>query len=164
MKKFAFLAAMPLAFAATPTQAQDADVYVGASAGHHDIGVSGIEDSGFIFGGVVGVDFPTSEQVSFGVEGNYHFGTDVIESEYGVAGRVAYAFNGGTKAYVRGGYQEVDFDIGGADEIEGLDTTEGDYLVGAGLEFGVGGLRLRAGVDTIAFDSTRLNAALLFGF
>lgn len=168
MKKFAVLAAMPLAFVAAPAQAQQADVYVGASAGYHDIGeVPVLDDGGFIFGGVVGVDFPASENVSIGVEGNYHFGTGLIDSEYGVAGRLAYAFNGGTKAYVRGGYQEVDFDLGDAiDEIDDVDTSEGDYLVGAGLEFGMGGggTKLRVGVDTIAFDSTRFNAALLFGF
>jgi len=70
---------------------------------------------------------------------------------------------------VRGGYQEVDIDVRnlfGVTPPAGFDTTDGDYMVGAGVEFGLGDspIRFRAGVDTIAFDTTRATAGVLFAF
>jgi hypothetical protein len=69
---------------------------------------------------------------------------------------------------VRGGYQEVDFDLSNfvTPAVVGLDDTDGDYLVGAGVEFGLGDspIRFRAGVDTIAFDSTRATIGVLYAF
>ncbi|MGB7409415.1 MAG: hypothetical protein WA908_13005, partial [Pontixanthobacter sp.] len=94
-----------------------ADVYVGASGGYHDLGISDDgdafgDDGGFIFGAVAGADFPVSENVFLGAEANYHFGTDLIDSEYGIAARAGVRLDGGAKFFVKGGYQEVDFDLG----------------------------------------------------
>ena len=48
----------------------------------------------------------------------------------------------------------------------GTDDTDGDYLVGAGVEFGLGDspIAFRAGIDTIAFDSTRATVGVLYKF
>jgi len=48
----------------------------------------------------------------------------------------------------------------------GVDTSDGDYLVGAGVEYALGDspVRFRAGLDTIAFDSTRATVGLLYAF
>lgn len=160
--------------------AQDAgaEVTVGAFAGYHDLGVSSedadvedfdITDNGGIFGGFIAVDFPVSDNVFVGIEGNGAFGTGAIESEYGASARLGFRTNSGTKFYVRGGYQEVDLDaagIIGVDESEfdeedlGIDTSGGDYLVGAGVEVPVGKLSVRVNVDTIAFDTVRATAGL----
>ncbi len=153
--------------------AQDAgepEVYIGASAGYHDLSIGGgVKDDGAIFGGIAGVDVPIGGDLSIGGEVNYHVGTGAIDSEYGAAGRLAYAVNPTTKVFVRGGYQEVKLDleeIVGAPVPAGLDDSDGDYIVGAGAEFGIGasGLKLRLGVDTVSFDTTRATAGLLFSF
>ncbi len=163
------------AFATVPATASaqsagEPEVYVGASAGYHDLSIGGgVEDDGAIFGGIAGVDFPIGGDLSIGGEVNYHVGTGAIDSEYGAAARLAYSVNPNTKVYVRGGYQEVELDL---EEIVGapvpalLDDSDGDFIVGAGTEFGVGssGLKLRLGVDTVSFDTTRATAGLLFSF
>ena len=74
-----------------------------------------------------------------------------------------------SKVFVRGGYQEVEFDVRnllGVNPPAGFDNTDGDYLVGAGVEFGLGDspISFRAGIDTIAFDSTRATAGVLYSF
>ena len=168
------------ALAATPVAAQDSapaspSVYVGASGGYHDLGDNPVgDDAGAIFGGVLGVDFPTSSNVVVGVEGNFHLGTGVIDSDYGVAGRLGYKFPSGGVAYVRGGYQWVNLDVGNLvnadideDDFDDLDDTADDYLLGVGGEFPLGTdgrMRLRVGVDTVGFDTWRPNAALVIGF
>ena len=171
------IVAAAIALPAT-AQAQEAapevEVFVGPSAGYHDLGVdlsvAGIDDDGgAIFGGVIGVDVPVGEKLFVGVEGNFHFGTELIDNEYGVSARAGLRLDGGAKLYVRGGYQEVDFDFGvfGAPAItNGLDDSEGDYLVGAGVEFplGNGPISLRANLDTISFDTTRATAGVLYIF
>ena len=106
MKKFAILA-LSAAAIAMPASAQaqtasQAEVFVGPSVGYHDLGVDlnaiGVdEDGGFIFGAVAGVDFPVSENFFVGVEGNYHFGTDLIDNEYGIAARAGVRLDGGSK-------------------------------------------------------------------
>ena len=74
----------------------------------------------------------------------------------------------GPEVYVRGGFQEVDFNLRRFVPFApaNADDTDGDYLVGAGVEFGLGesAVRFRAGIDTIAFDSTRATVGVLFGF
>ncbi|WP_336986571.1 outer membrane beta-barrel protein [Altererythrobacter aquiaggeris] len=170
-----FLAIGAAALASVPAvaSAQDAgpaQPYIGASAGYHDLGIgSDIKDDGAIFGGLAGIDVPIGGDLSIGGEVNYHIGTGAIDSEYGAAGRLAYSVNPNTKVYVRGGYQEVKLDLEeiiGAPVPAGIDTSDGDFLVGAGAEFGVGasGMKLRLGVDTVSFDSTRATAGLLFSF
>ncbi len=175
MKKIAFLAASAAAAlsfasgAAAQDVAPTAQPYIGLSGGYHSLGVSGVsDDDGAIYGVVGGVDFPVGETLSLGVEGNYHLGTNAIDSEYGVAAKLGFPVgDGGSQLFVKGGYQWVDLDLGNFGGAGlGLDDTDGDYIVGAGGEFGVGqsGARLRVGVDTISFDTVRATAGLIFKF
>lgn len=181
MLRFSALA-LAAALAAAPAAAQDAPApaesgaYVGLSGGYHDVFDNDLGDDGGAIGGVVaGVDFPlapgTNGTVVAGVEGNFHLGTGAIDSEYGVAGRVGYKFPSGGVFYVRGGYQWLNFDIknisgGLIGGDSGIDDEEGDYLVGVGGEFPVGGARtrLRVGVDSVSFDTWRPNVAFIVGF
>lgn len=163
--------------AAAPAMAQTsgpATVYAGASAGYHDLQVDAPgDDGGAIFGGIVGVDLPSSSNVVLGVEGNFHLGTGAIDSDYGVAGRVGYRFPSGGLAYARIGYQWVNVDVGRLAGVSGIDDdtldisdTVDDYLVGVGGEFPLSNsrLRLRVGVDTVSFDTIRPTAALVMDF
>ena len=184
MKKIAFttLAAMGAIALPAAAQAQDAqpEVTIGASVGLHDLAVNvddaefdgfDIDESGEIYGGFAAVDFPIGGNLFAGVEGNAHFGSGPIDAEYGASARLGFRTNGGAKIYARGGYQWVDVDagnlIGVPDFDEGdfnLDTTIGDYLVGVGTEIPVGGVVLRANVDTIAFDTLRGTVGVGFKF
>jgi outer membrane immunogenic protein len=166
----AFAASLGLA---TPALAQDdaakAEAFVGASAGYHDIGAGFEGDDGGIYGAVAGVDFPVGESLFLGAEANYHLGDGAIDNEYGVAARAGVRLGGGTKLYVKGGYQEVDLDlvsILGGTPPPGADDTDGDYIVGVGADIGLGSapVKLRVNADTIAFDSTRLTAGVLLAF
>lgn len=163
--------AVPSVAHAQDTQAEP---FIGLSAGYHDLGVDSddtldIDDTGAIFGVVGGVDFPVTETFFIGVEGNYHFGTDAIDNEYGIAARLGVRAGENSKIYLRGGYQEVDLDLEAILDTElpgGLDDSDGDYLVGVGGEFGLGGRNaaIRVGVDTISFDSLRATAGVVFSF
>ncbi|MFM7403226.1 MAG: outer membrane protein [Erythrobacter sp.] len=175
MKKIVFttLAAMgaialPAAAQAQSTEAAKVEPYVGASAGFHDLGIGLPGDDGGIYGIVAGVDVPVGETFFVGAEGNYHIGDGTIDNEYGIAARAGVRVGDNAKLFVRGGYQEVDFDFSRfvTPAVVGFDDTDGDYLVGAGVEFGLGdgAVRMRAGVDTIAFDSTRATVGLLYAF
>lgn len=179
MRKIAFttLAAMGAIAVPTAVQAQDEtpkpEVTIGASVGIHDLGLDledgeiegfDIDDSGEIYGGFVAVDFSVGKSLFVGVEGNAHFGSGSIDGDYGGSARFGLRTDGGSKLYVRGGYQWVDIDAAnlvGLDESEfdeedfDLDTTAGDYLVGVGAEVPVGPVVLRANLDTIAFDTLR---------
>lgn len=175
LKLFATSAAAALALAASPAMAQDggaaggAEPYVGASVGYHDIGTGIPGDDGGIYGVVAGVDVPVSETFFVGGEANYHLGDGAIDNEYGIAARVGIK-TGGTKLYIKGGYQEVDLDLAsllnGLPVPAGADDTDGDYMVGIGADVGLSGdnVKLRVAADTIAFDSTRLTAGVLFTF
>ncbi|RNJ62909.1 MAG: hypothetical protein EDM03_00195 [Porphyrobacter sp. IPPAS B-1204] len=190
MKKIAFttLAAMGAIALPAAAQAQDAqpEVTIGASVGLHDLGLDlgdadfddgdfddfNIDDSGEIYGGFVAVDFPLGSNLFAGVEGNAHFGSGPIDAEYGVSGRLGFRTESGAKVYARGGYQWVDLDAGNLigvpdfdeSDFPGLDTTAGDYLVGVGTEIPVGGVVLRANLDTIAFDTLRGTVGVGFKF
>ncbi len=179
MRKITVLAATVAALTgATAASAQTASAspYVGVTAGYHDLDTSGVitgagvSDDGAIFGVVGGVDVPVSQNLSVGVEGNYNVGTGRVDQEYGVAARVSFPFSEGSSGYIRGGYQWVDIDISDLNVIQvtpGVDTTRGDYLVGAGAEFGTsmfGGAKLRVGVDTIGFDTVRATAGVIVKF
>jgi outer membrane immunogenic protein len=176
MTKLAFLSAAAVLALSTGAQAQtttaSAQPYVGLSGGYHDIGVSdidGVEDNGAIYGVLAGVDVPVGETLTLGVEGNYHLGTNAIDSEYGVAARIGLPIGATSQLFVKGGYQWVDLDLGnvvGGPVPAGLDDTDGDYLVGVGGEFGVGDgpARIRVGVDTISFDTVRATAGVIFKF
>jgi opacity protein-like surface antigen len=167
MKKFVLAAVVALAATAAPAYAQDggAEVYVGATLGYHDVDVV---DDGMIYGGVVGVDVPLAGRVVTGLEANYNLGTGVIDSEYGVAAKLGYNFSDRGQIFVRGGYQEINFDaskVAGGPVPAGTDDTDGGWLLGVGAQYRVAGsATLRLNVDTIEFDSTRVTAGVLVGF
>lgn len=191
MRKLAFTTLAALGAIALPAAAQaqnassEAEVTIGASVGLHDLGLDlgdldaddgdfddlNIDDSGEIYGGFVAVDFPVGENLFAGVEGNAHFGSGPIDAEYGLSARLGFRTEGGAKIYARGGYQWVDLDAGNLigipdfDESDfDLDTTVGDYLVGAGVELPLNSIVLRANVDTIAFDTLRGTVGVGFKF
>jgi hypothetical protein len=163
----AFLAFPSAAFAQSDTL--EAEPFIGASIGHHDLGSDIIDDDGVIYGVVGGVDLPLGETLFVGAEANFHFGDGIIDNEYGIAGRIGARVGRNSKIYVRGGYQEVDIDfseLAGFQLPADFDTTDGDYIVGAGVDFGVGDgpIRLRAAIDTISFDSTRVTGGIILPF
>lgn len=178
MKNWLKTAAAVSAFAlpsAAAAQDRAPQPFVGVSAGYHtvdiDDGPLDLDNDDFIIGAVAGVDFPVGEAVFLGVEGNYHFGLDALDSEYGGSARLGVIAPGGAKYYVRGGYQEVDVDVEGFTDIDlpddlldDLDTSDGDYMVGIGAEFYRNNAAIRVNVDTISFDSLRLTTGLVFGF
>ncbi|MGB3470093.1 MAG: hypothetical protein WBA51_04655 [Erythrobacter sp.] len=184
MKKQFLLCAAGVAAAFTPgvAMAQTGNdaatgAFVGVSAGYHDLGVTdddvdGVEfdDASPILGVVAGYDVAVGDNLFAGVEGNFHIGTDVIDNEFGGSVRFGFATANGSKYYLRGGYQEVDIDPGEVvdvdfgDAFDGIDTSEGDYLVGAGVELPVGPGSFRLNLDTIAFDSVRASAGFLINF
>lgn len=158
--------------AAAQAQAQDAagEGFIAATAGIHKLNIeddvqaqipgADFDDSGEIFGVAAGYDFPLGTSLFGGIEGNYSFGSGALDADYGASLRLGTRLAGGTKLYVRGGYQviEVDYNaIIGDDSVDfgGIDDTEGDYLVGAGVDVPVGGAFIRGNVDTIAFDTLR---------
>lgn len=192
MNKFAFgtlaaIGAMALPAAAQAQDSTQPEITVGASAGLHDLGIDlgdldaddgqfndfNIDDSGEIYGGFVAADFPIGTSTFAGIEGNGHFGTGPIEAEYGVSARLGFRTDSGAKIYARGGYQWVDLDV---EDLTGIseqflddrnidvDDVAGDYLVGIGTEVPVGGVVLRANVDTIAFDTLRGTVGVGFRF
>jgi opacity protein-like surface antigen len=160
---------LPAAAQAQSNEAPKVEPYVGLSVGIHDLGLGLPDDDGGIYGVVAGVDVPFGKTFFIGAEGNYHFGDGAIDSEYGVAARAGVRVGDNAKLFVRGGYQEVEFDLAnlvGVNPPAGFDASDGDYLVGAGVEFGLGDspVRFRAGLDTIAFDSTRATVGVLYAF
>lgn len=193
MKKLVFTSLAALGAIALPTAAYaqneptKPDVTIGASVGMHDLNVDlgdldadngefanlNIDDSAEIYGGFAAVDFPLGTNLFVGAEGNYHFGSGPIESEYGASARLGFRTDGGAKVYARGGYQWVDLNLQnltGVNEdflddnnIEASDVG-GDYLVGVGVELPVSSVVLRANVDTIAFDTLRGTVGVGFKF
>ncbi|WP_324827506.1 outer membrane beta-barrel protein [Qipengyuania zhejiangensis] len=185
MNKTVFAACVAVSAIAFPAAAQAqsaaaAQPFVGISAGYHDLGVDdsdatyagfAINDASPIVGVIAGVDFPVASNLFAGVEANYHIGTDAIDSEYGASLRLGFRAEGGAKYYIRGGYQEVDFDLykiiepeQPAGTFDGIDDSDGDYLVGAGVEFPIGKAALRVNLDTIGFDSLRATTGVAFSF
>lgn len=171
-KHAAIAGALVTAAIASPAMAQDggteADVFVGTQIGYHDLGDNPFgDDDGFIYGIYAGVDVPVGEVVFVGLEGNFNLGTNAIDSEYGVAARVGAYVNDSTKLFLRGGYQEINFDVANivGVPVGGIDDNDGDYLVGGGAEFAINeSLSLRAAVDTIAFDTVRLTTGIQLNF
>lgn len=174
MNKMTFTALAAMGAMALPAAAQaqtnepTVETYVGVTAGIHDLGIGLPDDDGGIYGIVAGVDVPVGDTFFVGAEGNYNIGDGAIDSEYGIAARAGVRVGQTGKVFVRGGYQEVDFDLGRfvTTPVVGIDDTDGDYLVGAGVEFGLGDspVAFRAGIDTIAFDSTRATVGVLYKF
>ena len=185
MNKKALLLAATTAGAAfaLPTAAQAQDVlpgegFVGVQAGVHDLDVGDIEDdfaidlnSGSTIAGVfAGYDMPLGPGAFVGAEANYTFGFGAIDNEYGIAGRLGTRLPGGAKLYARGGYQQVDFDLSEIFDIEdetffdGVDDSDGDYIVGLGADFPLGGSLMRVNLDTVGFDTVRATAGVGFKF
>ena len=183
MKKTVLLGFAGVIALATPgvAMAQDgsqAEPFVGVSAGYHefDIGddtdIEGIDSGSPIIGVVAGVDFPLSERMFAGVEANFHLGTDIVDNEYGASARIGFVNPNGAKFYARGGYQEVDFDIAEIanldlddfEEFDGIDTTNGDYLVGIGGDFPIAAGAFRVNLDTISFDTVRATTGYVLTF
>jgi hypothetical protein len=193
MNKIAFTTLAALGAIALPSAAQaqsDAgkpEVTIGATVGLHDLGFDlgdfdaddgdvddlNLDDSAEIYGGFAAVDFPLGGNVFAGVEGNLHFGSGPIETEYGVAARVGIRTDGGSKIFARGGYQWIDLDVENLTGVseDFLDDNDipvsdvaGDYLLGVGVEVPVSAVVLRANVDTIAFDTLRGTVGVGFRF
>lgn len=173
--RIAALSAVLVAPSAAMAQDQTAEFFVGGSAGYHDFGIDDeiegldLNDDGFIYGVVAGVDVPVGETLFAGIEGNFHLGTGAIDKEYGVSARLGMVGSNGAKYYVRGGYQEIDFDvseIAGIDigEPNGFDSSDGDYMVGVGADFPIGSAKLRLNLDTVSFDTIRASTGVVFDF
>lgn len=166
MKLFAFAAAA--AAAALVPAAASADVgngfYVGLQGGYHDF-EAGVD--GGVFGGFAGYNREVGNGIVLGVEGNYNIGTNDVDSEYGASVHIGTKIGGDNLLFVRGGYQEVNFDLSSiaGGPVTGVDDTDGDYLVGVGADIGVTPKSaLRIAVDTIAFDSVRATAGVSYRF
>jgi len=157
---------------ATPAMAQDTgkpDIYVGGEVGYHDLGSNPIGASdGAIYGVYAGVDVPVGPVLVLGLEGNFNLGSNAIDSDYGVAGKIGANIGERAQLFVRGGYQEVNFDLGqvsGGLVTGGLDDTDGDYLLGVGGQYKIApNASIRLVVDTIAFDTTRVTGGVAFHF
>lgn len=170
------------AAAAAQEATPNAEAFVVASVGFHDLGLDSediedldldIDDNSIIYGGVAGFDVPVASGAFIGLEGNYHFGNDVIDHEYGVAARLGLKTASGTKFYARGGYQwvnldpeqvidtDIDFPDGTFDDI---DDTEGDFLLGVGVDANLGGFMVRGTVDTVSFDTLRATVGVGLAF
>ena len=85
--------------AAFAQDATPAEVTLGVTAGYHDLGISDevydltgveVDDGSPIFGGFASVDFPVSDSVFIGAEGNLSIGTDAIDSDYGASARLGH--------------------------------------------------------------------------
>ena len=198
MKKFLFAAAAATTAFATPAMAQDsqADFHAGATVGYHqidtidfnEIGINAETDvDGITYGGFAGVTVPVGEQLFAGAEGEFRFGSNAIDNEYGVSALFGTKVGDNTRLYVRGGYQWVEFDVGSiavdvADDLGltgtdrdlfidgvidgvGNDDNDSGFLVGAGADIGLGEAAfLRLGADTIEFDTLRLTAGVGINF
>jgi len=173
--------AMPMAAHAQGSEgassSEGAETYIGLSVGNHNLRVAGaifdafqveIDDDSPIFGAVAGVDFPLGSHAFAGVEANYHFGSSAIDNEFGGSARLGFRADNGAKFYVRGGYQQVDLDLEKVvgmdlDDVDGLEDSAGDYMVGIGTDFGVfEGAMLRVNLDSIALDTVRITTGVTF--
>ena len=184
MKKYLSAVAAIGVAAALPTAAHAQDVvpgegFIGVSAGYHDLGVDtdefdafdiDIDTSSPVIGVFAGYDLPVGVGTFVGVEGNYTYGFDAIDSEIGASIRAGIRAPGGAKFYARGGYQWIDLDLAEIVNIDdeslfdGIDDSDGDYLVGLGADFPLGSTLVRVNLDTIAFDTLRATAGVGFKF
>ena len=155
--------------AAFAQDATPAEVTLGVTAGYHDLGISDevydltgveVDDGSPIFGGFASVDFPVSDSVFIGAEGNLSIGTDAIDSDYGASARLGYRTPNGTKVYVRGGYQWVELDYANM-----LNVDKSAIPAGGGVDVPIGSKAMfRVNVDTISFDTLRATAGVGFRF
>lgn len=181
MTKFGFATLAACAALALPVavhaQSQEEtpskEVTIGFTTGLHDLGIKDelreatgrfdVKDRTKTVGGFAAIDKPLGSSPLFaGIEGNVNVGVGSgINYEYGSSLRLGYRGMNGAKAYVRGGYQWVDINLGdilGVPEDAvpaGLQGHASDYLVGAGVELPAGKVILRGNVDTVGFDTVR---------
>lgn len=156
---------------ATSVQAQTLTPYVGVEIGHHDLGAPNStpikSDNGFVGGVIAGVEAPVGESMTLGVEGNYALGTGAIDADYGVAAKLGFNVSEGSQVFVKAGYKWVDTTLTSTTvpAVKAKGTLD-DYVVGVGADLGVGvgGGKLRVGVDTVSFDSIRPYAGLIWKF
>ena len=179
MKKTIFTFAALAAAAAVPNaaHAQSAlpgEGFVGVQAGIHDLGLNDIEDdfdidldsSSTFVGAFAGYDLPLGPGAFVGAEINYNVGFGSIDNEFGLAGRLGTSLPGGAKVYARGGYQVIDFDFEEIFDVEddavfdNLEDSEGDYIVGLGVDFPLGGSLVRVNLDSVSFDTIRATAGV----
>lgn len=197
-KTFVALGALALSIpgVAAAQSANFAGPYVGASVGYtdfdadSDIDETEFEESffnglgygidGVTFGGYLGYNAAVGPNMIVGVEGNGGIGTSEIDGEYGITAHVGFVPSDNMMVFLRGGYQEINFDTGNIleefgqlnpgleedidDDDLGLDDTQGDYTVGAGAEFGAGPGAFRVAVDTIAFDTLKVSGGYTYRF
>lgn len=176
-----FAAMIGMAIFAFPAAAQaqaslPGEGFIGVHGGYHDLGVDtedfeftglDIDTASPIVGVFAGYDLPIGIGTFAGIEGNYTYGFDAIDSEVGASVRVGMTAPGGAKFYARGGYQWVDLDLEEVvnvdlDDVDlsDIDDSEGDYLVGLGVDFGLGRSLLRVNLDSIGFDTLRATAGV----
>lgn len=168
---FAAFVAAPFALSA-PAMAQNApqaEVYVGAQGGYHDLGDNPFgKDGSPIYGLFAGVDVPVGPTLIVGAEGNFNLGSGIIDSEYGATGKIGVRVGQNGQLFARGGYQWVDVNVRkavGVNAPAGFDDTSGDYLVGVGAQYKIGtNTALRVTADTLGFDTTRVTGGLAFNF
>lgn len=191
MKKLLLLSTAALAVSTVSAHADTQNgLYLGAQIGYHDIdtissddiafpNVDDIDISSFNYGGYAGINFDLpANNLVVGAEGNFLLGSSDFDSEYGLAAHLGMTF-GPSMLFVRGGYQWVnldleeivedalDIDLTDAEEdlLDLVDDTDGGYLLGAGLQVGLGeSLSVRGVVDTIEFDSVRITGGIAFHF
>ena len=191
MKKIFLLSTAALALSTVSAHADTQNgLYIGAQIGYHDIDTIGADDidfpdiddvdiSSFNYGGYAGINFDLpANNLVVGAEGNFLLGSNDFDSEYGLTGHLGMTL-GPSMLFVRGGYQWVNLDLEEivedtlnidltdeqSDFIDDLDDTEGGYLLGAGLQIGLGdSLSVRGVVDTIEFDSVRVTGGVAFHF
>jgi outer membrane immunogenic protein len=193
------LAALAMAAFSTPAIAQDGTTfhpYVGALAGYDRVSIKhGGHEGDLMYGALAGVDADVSPNVVLGVEAELSDSNvstsarDVLVlgdrarlsagRDIYVGGRAAYRVAPNTLLYVKAGYTNA---RAKARYTDATGTTSGSknldgYRLGAGVEFGFRGVRLRGeyrysnyenldsglgfNVDT---KRNQLVAAMLFGF
>jgi len=180
MRKIA-LAAVIAAAVAAPAYAETTNgLYAGGQVGYHDTGsIAGLSIDGVTYGGYAGVHHELSGPFVVGLEGNYSFSSGDLDSEYGFNAHAGMKFGKSALLFARAGYQWVNFDLVHIAEdglgrpltgpelavINGQDDTDGGFLTGAGLQFGIGDrASIRAVVDTIEFDTVKVTAGFALHF
>ena len=167
---FALIAAPMLV--AAPAMAQEAgkpDIYVGGEVGYHDLELNspGASD-GAVYGFYAGVDVPVGPVLVVGAEANFNLGSNAIDTEYGVTGKIGANVTDRAQLFVRGGYQEVNYDlnqVSGGTITDGPNDTHGDYLVGLGAQYKIApNVSVRATLDTMGFDTTRVLGGIAMHF
>ncbi|MEM6414885.1 MAG: outer membrane beta-barrel protein [Pseudomonadota bacterium] len=159
--------------------------YVGAQIGFHGVDdgddVFNIEPDigGFIYGAYGGYTARLNDYLLLGLEGNFNLGTADIDRDAGINANIGVPIGRNASVFLRGGYQWVNFDLENIAEdilnveltpaqIDLLDAAEdgdGGFLVGAGVQIGIGpNLSLRTVIDTIEFDTVRATGGVTLHF